>query len=288
MGIGCRRCVAFALLITAILAARPGIPEEQVAAMITRIEPADTGIAQVTGNGREDEAAFMMSLYAGDVVTVRTPNTTVHVKVFGAGEETATNTMPLTIGEAVEKRGLFNSMYAALTDKVFRNNQLYRRNLTTRADGDEAPLKLSGFDTRKDAQAVQAGARSLFFRWNVELDDARYEFAVANGGERITGGSADGDYLIVDDLSLVAGQRYEIVLRSADGRQATGGLEAVSRTPALQEVSSGLGTVGLALQLLALAGLDDGRWKFEAIQGVVDLSPDEIDRATLIDEISRL
>jgi hypothetical protein len=35
-------------------------------------------------------------------------------------------------------------------------------------------------------------------------------------------------------------------------------------------------------------GFVNGRWKFEAIQGVLDLSPDDIDRATLIEEISAL
>jgi len=279
--------VAACVAAVALLTAQGAMAAEHVAAMITRIEPADIGIARVAGNGREDEAAFMMSLFAGDVLTVETPNTVVYVKVFGEGEKVARKGEPLTIGEAAEERGMFSSMYTAVANKVFRNNQVYRRNLTTRSDGDETPLVLSGFAKDRAAQKVRSGKRSLFLRWNVDLDEAKYELTEASG-RSVASGDAEGDFLFIDDVALATGRQYKLSLASHDGRQVSGVFEAVSSLPPLPEIEPGLGAIGEALRLLGLAELEGGRWKFEAIQGVVELSADEIDRATLIDEMSLL
>jgi hypothetical protein len=263
------------------------VAKERVAAMITRIEPADTGIALVEGNGRSDEAAFMMSLYAGDVLTVKTANTVVYIKVFGEGEKVARKGEPVAIGAAAEERGMFSSLYEAVANKVFRNNQVYRRNLTTRSEGDDAPLEFSGFSENGGAQKVHSGTRSLFLRWNIDLDKGQYEFSEV-GGNSMASGDASGDFLFIDDVVLVSGHRYTLTLTNADGRRTTGTLEVVSELPSLPSIDPDLGVVGDALQLLGLAEIENGLWKFEAIQGVVELSADEIDRATLIDEISLL
>ncbi|MGB5587675.1 MAG: hypothetical protein WBN78_07905, partial [Gammaproteobacteria bacterium] len=108
---------------------------EQAAAMVTRIDPAKGGSARVVGNGRDEEVAFMMPLYEGDELTVASPNMTVQVKLFGGDDVMVNKTRSLRIEAPPEERGLFSSMMQAVSDKVFRNNQLSRRNLVTRGEG---------------------------------------------------------------------------------------------------------------------------------------------------------
>lgn len=280
--------VALCIAVLAAFATTNTAAAELVSAMITRIEPADTGIARVRGGKRNEEAAFMMPLYAGDIITVETPNTFVHVKVFGKDARTVTKGQPLVIHEAPESRGLFSSMYAALTNKVFRNNQLYRRNLTTRSDADDVPLVISGFNEAVPVQRVVAGTRSLFVRWNTELDSIHYKLIEQGSAMPMATGNAEGDFLFIENIRFIDGRQYEITLQGEDGRKTSGTIEAVASLPPLPDSDGELGTVGAALRLLGLADQEQGRWKLEAIQGVVDLSPDEIDRATLIDEISLL
>lgn len=280
-----RQTVCAAVLLLAVNA--PCFADDNAAAMVTRIEPADSGIAKVMRNGRSEEVAFMMPLYAGDELIVETPNTVVQVKIFGGDDAVARLGEPLKIEQEAEERGMFGSMMSALSDKVFRSNQLSRRNLVTRSDGDSPALSLFGFDAAAGAQYVLAGKRSLIVRWNLDLDSVRFE--LLRGDSRVlVEGESHGDFAFIDGAILESGEAYTVEIESVGGLVATGELLAVDAMPELQAVDPQLGTVGQALRLLELAQIDGGKWKFEAIQGVLDLSPDDIDRATLIAEISAL
>lgn len=276
-------CIA----ILALAGASPGFAEDNAAAMVTRIEPADSGIAKVMRNGKSEEVAFMMPLYAGDELVVESPNTVVQVKIFGGADAVARLGEPLKIEEEAEERGMFGSMMSALSDKVFRSNQMSRRNLVTRSDGDSPALALFGFDAGAGVQNVIAGKRSLIVRWNLDLDSVRFELQRADARVMVEGES-HGDFAFIDDAVLESGEAYTVEVESVGGLAASGEFVAVDALPELHPVDPELGTVGRALQLLELAEIDDGKWKFEAIQGVLDLSPDDIDRATLISEISAL
>lgn len=260
---------------------------DNAAAMVMRIEPADTGIAKVSRDGKTEEVAFMMPLYEGDRLVVESPNTTVQVKIFAGDDVIARTGEPLTVGAEVEERTMFGGMLSALSDKVFRNNQMSRRNLVTRSDGEVPDLVLDGFSAG-DAQALVAGQRSLLLRWNLDLDSASYRIEHAATGRDVASGVSDGDYAFVDDVDIEAGQEYVVVVDSKDGLQARGVLNGVAALPTLTSVDERLGVAGDALRLVELAEFDNGRWKFEAIQGVLELSADDIDRATLIAEIAAL
>lgn len=281
------RLAGLVILLLAVTT-RSGFADENAAAMVTRIEPADTGIAIVLRDGKREEAAFMMPLFPGDELVVETPNTTVQVKMFGGDDVTASSGQTLKIEAEAEQRGMFDSMLAALSEKVFRNNQVSRRNLVTRSDAEAPSLSLSGFNDGDDVQYVVAGERDLLLRWNLDLDAVLFDIERDDDGQVLIAGESAGDFAFADGVPLQAGQRYELHIAADTGLQASGALVAVPALPDLPPVSPELGTVGTALQLLELAQLDGGRWKFEAIQGVLDLSPDDIDRATLIAEISAL
>jgi hypothetical protein len=261
---------------------------DNAAAMVMRIEPADSGIAKVIRNGNSIEVAFMMPLYEGDELFVESQNTVVQVKIFGGDNVEARQGKPLKIGEEAEERTMLSSMFSALSDKVFRNNQVSRRNLVTRSDGDSAVLELQGFSDAGEVQKLVAGRRELILSWNLDLDSVDFRVVDARDDRVIASGSSEGDFAFIDDAGFQAGHEYLVLIESASGKQARGQLIAVDSRPTLTPVTVELGTAGSALQLLELAEKDNGRWKFEAIQGVLDLSPDDIDRATLIEEISAL
>ncbi len=283
------RSVSVAVLILLAVSAR-SLADENAAAMVTRIEPADSGIAKVLRNGKSEEVAFMMPLYVGDELIVESPNTTVQVKIFGGDDIIARLGKPLIIDAEAKHRGMFGSMLTALSNKVFRNNQLSRRNLVTRSDGESPALTLFGFDTAAGAQNVLAGERSLILRWNLDLDSVGFQLTRDDDSQLIAQGESQGDFAFVDDALLESGQRYTLRVESTGGLEASGMLTAVDALPELTVTDEQLeqGTVGEALRLLELAQIGAGQWKFEAIQGVLELSPDDIDRATLIAEISAL
>ncbi len=283
------RSAGVAVLILLAVSAR-SLADENAAAMVTRIEPADSGIAKVLRNGKSEEVAFMMPLYVGDELIVESANTTVQVKIFGGDDIVARLGEPLLIEAEAKQRGVFGSMLTALSDKVFRNNQLSRRNLVTRSDGETPTLSLFGFDTAAGPQKVLAGERSMILRWNLDLDSVRFQVTRSDGSQVIAKGESQGDFAFVDDALLESGQRYTVRVESKDGLAASGTLAVVDALPELQVTDEQLqqGTVGEALRLLELAQIDGGQWKFESIQGVLELSPDDIDRATLIAEISAL
>ena len=283
------RSAGVAVLILLAVSAR-SLADGNATAMVTRIEPADSGIAKVLRNGKSEEVAFMMPLYVGDELIVESPNTTVQVKIFGGDDIIARLGKPLIIDAEAKQRGMFGSMLTALSNKVFRNNQLSRRNLVTRSDGELPALSLLGFDTAAGAQNVLAGERSMILRWNLDLDSVRFQLARKDDSQVIAQGESQGDFAFVDDALLESGHRYTVRVESADGHTASGTLAVVDALPELQVTDEQLerGTVGEALRLLELAQIDGGQWKFEAIQGVLELSPDDIDRATLIAEISAL
>ena len=264
----------------------PGLADENAAAMVMRIEPADSGIAKVLRNGDSEEVAFMMPLYAGDKLVVESPGTSVQVRVFASGDTTVSSGDSLTIGAEAEERTMFSGVLSALSDKVFRNNQVSRRNLVTRSDGKLPDLVLHGFGPGNETQALVGGRRSLLLRWNLDLDSASYRIETA--GRTIVSGDAEGDFAFADGVNIDAGGNYVVRIESAAGSTVRGDFIGVDALPALTPVDERLGAAGAALRLVELATLDNGRWKFEAIQGVLDLSPDEIDRATLIEEIAAL
>lgn len=268
--------------------AAPGLADGNAAAMVMRIEPADTGIAKVTRGSRTEEVAFMMPLYEGDRLVVESPNTTVQVKMFAGDDVTARSGEPLTIGAEAEERTMLGGMLSALSDKVFRNNQMSRRNLVTRSDGKLPDLVLHGFGAGGNTQALLAGRRSLLLRWNHDLDSATFRIEDGTTGRSVSNGNADGDYAFADDVAIEAGREYVVVIESGDGSQTRGAFIGAGALPALTPVDERLGAAGDALRLLELAEHDSGRWKFEAIQGVLELSADDIDRATLIEEIAAL
>lgn len=261
---------------------------EQAAAMVTRIEPSTGGSARVTGPGRAEEVAFMMPLYAGDELQVDSPKMSVQVKFFGGDEVMVQKGEPLRIEAPPEERGMLSSVMLAISDKVFRNNQVSRRNLVTRSEGDERPLTVFGIGADLPAQKLRAGTRALFIRWNLDLDRVAYRIDAASGGQSLAAGMAEGDFVFIEGLDLKAGADYRLVVESQDGRTAAGNIAAVAEAPPLTPAEPALGTIGQAISLLELGQTDDGQWKLEAIQGVVDLAPDDIDRATLIEEISAL
>jgi hypothetical protein len=261
---------------------------DNAAAMVMRIEPADSGIAKVVRDGKSIEVAFMMPLYEGDELFVESVNTVVQVKIFGGDNVEARQGEPLKIGAEAEERTMLSSMFSALSDKVFRNNQVSRRNLVTRSDGDSAVLALQGFSDAGDAQMLVAGRRELILSWNLDLDSVDFRIVDVRADRAIASGRSEGDFAFVDETDFETGHEYQVLIESANGTQAIGQLVAVGSRPVLTPVTEDLGTAGSALQLLELAEKDHGRWKFEAIQGVLDLSPDDIDRATLIEEISAL
>lgn len=280
--------VLHALAALTLLIAAPGLAAENAAAMVLRIEPADSGIAKVLRDGRSEDAAFMMSLYEGDQVVVESANTIVQVKIFGGDDVNVRRGEPLTIGAEAEERTIFGGMLSALSDKVFRNNQLSRRNLVTRSDGESPALLLHGFDAGGETGALVAGRRALILRWNLDLDSVDFRIEDIGTRRKIAGGRSDGDFAFVDAVAIEAGHDYRVLIESTGGLRASGSFTGVAARPVLTPVDATLGVVGDALQLVELAGLENGRWKFEAMQGVLDLSPDDIDRATLIEEISAL
>ncbi|MGB5587269.1 MAG: hypothetical protein WBN78_05835, partial [Gammaproteobacteria bacterium] len=154
--------------------------------------------------------------------------------------------------------------------------------------GDDAPLVLFGFGPGQPTQLLVAGKRSLIARWSLDLDGMSYQIERVPDGAVVATGGTDGDFAFIDDVDFQAGREYRLIVRSADGRTSEGIINAVDVAPPVNTVDPESGTIGQAIQLLELAAQDDGRWKFEAIQGVVELSPDDIDRATLIEEISAL
>lgn len=271
-----------------LLMVSPGLADENAAAMVMRIEPADSGIAKVLRNGDTEEAAFMMPLYTGDKLVVETPDTTVQVRVFGADDVTVSTDESLAIGDEAEERTMFSGMLSALSDKVFRNNQMSRRNLVTRSDGDLPDLALHGFSSGGEMQALVGGRRSLLLRWNLDLDSASFSIERADTSHTIASGVAEGDYAFADGVGINPGVNYVLLIEGANGLKARGEFIGADALPVLTPVDERLGAAGAALRLVELATLDNGRWKFEAIQGVLDLSPDDIDRATLIEEIAAL
>lgn len=271
-----------------LLLASPGLAAENAAAMVMRIEPTDSGIAKVLRDGKSEEVAFMMPLYEGDELVVESPDTTVQVRIFGRDDVIVSSGEPLTIGVEAEERTMFSGMLSALSDKVFRNNQMSRRNLVTRSDGALPDLVLRGFGADSEARALVAGHRSLLLSWNLDLDTVRYRIEDTAASRGVSDGTAEGDFAFVDDVDIEAGREYVVLVERADGVQARGVIIGVEVLPTLTPVDERLGAAGDALQLLELAERDNGRWKFEAIQGVLDLSPDDIDRATLIEEIAAL
>jgi hypothetical protein len=280
------RTLAAACILTCLASA--SFADNNAAAMVMRIEPADNGIAKVLRDSHTEEVAFMMPLYEGDKLVVESPNTTVQVRIFGGDDMIVRAGAPLTIGAEAEERTMFSGLLSALSDKVFRNNQMSRRNLVTRSDGQLPDLVLHGFDADSDKQALVGGRRSLLLRWNLDLDSASYRIEDATASRGVASGTAEGDYAFADNLDIEAGHDYVVFIESADGLQARGVIVGVDALPELTPVDERLGTAGAALRLVELATRDNGRWKFEAIQGVLELSPDDIDRATLIKEIAAL
>ena len=268
--------------------ASPGRTDENAAAMVMRIDPADSGIAKVFRNGNTEEVAFMMPLYAGDELVVESPDTTVQVRIFASDDATVSTGDSLSIGSEAEERTMFSGLLTALSDKVFRNNQLSRRNLVTRSDGKLPDLLLHGFGAGNESQALVGGRRSLILRWNLDLDSASYRIESADTGHTITSGDAEGDYAFADGVDIDPGGNYVVLIEGANGTKVRGDFVGAAALPVLTPVDERLGAAGAALRLVELASRDNGRWKFEAIQGVLDLSPDDIDRATLIDEIAAL
>jgi hypothetical protein len=122
----------------------------------------------------------------------------------------------------------------------------------------------------------------------MDLDSVSYSIEDTGARRNVANGTTEGDFAFIDDVDIETGHEYVVLIESADGLRTRGVVTAVDERPALTSVDVSLGTVGEALQLIELAGHEDGRWKFEAMQGVLDLSPDDIDRATLIEEISAL
>lgn len=280
----CTQALAAALLIAPAAHAA----ERAAAGVITRIEPADTGVAYIRGADREAPAAFMSPVFPGEQVVVESLGTTVQVKLFGQGTATATDRAPLQVPDAVPERGLGSNLFASLVDRVARSGERTQRNLVTRAEGDDTPLELSGWRGDGAAQQLAAGRRELFLHWNQYLSQAGYEVSdVATGGV-IASGQVSGDFAITPPLELAAARRYRVTVRSAAGRSVAREFDTVAMAPAPPEVDAALGEIGLALQLLALADTADGAWAFEAIQGVPNLSPDELDRRALIDELAQM
>lgn len=268
--------------------ASTSLADNNAAAMVMRVEPADSGIAKVLRDGDTEEVAFMMPLYEGDELVVESPGTAVQVRVFGGEDVTVSAGKSLAIGAGAGERTLFSGMLSALSNKVFRNNQVSRRNLVTRSDGQLPDLVLHGIDSNGQEQALVAGRRSLLLRWNLDLESVSYRVEDTATKRDVASGTSDGDFAFIGDVDIVAGHAYEVTVAGADGALAHGALVGVNALPALTPIDDRLGAAAAALRLIELATRDDGRWKFEAIQGVLDLSPDDIDRATLIEEIAAL
>jgi hypothetical protein len=262
--------------------------ERPAAGVITRIEPADTGVAHIRGADREAPAAFMSPVYPGEQVVVESLGTSVQVKLFGRGTATATDRAPLQVPLAAPERGLGSNLLASLVDRVARSGERTQRNLVTRGDGDDLPLELSGWRGDLRAQQLAAGQRELFLHWNRYLAQAGYEISDTVTGGVIGSGQVSGDFAITAPLEFIAGRRYQVALRPASGRAVTREFDTVASAPTPPEVDAGLGEIGLALQLLVIADADGGAWAFEAIQGVPGLSPDELDRRALIDELAQM
>lgn len=262
--------------------------ERPAAGVIARIEPADTGVAYIRGADREAPAAFMSPVYPGEQVVVESLGTIVQVKLFGRGTATATDRVPLQVPLAAPERGLGSNLLASLVDRVARSGERTQRNLVTRADGDDTPLELSGWRGDLRAQQLGAGRRELFLHWNQYMAQGGYEISDNATGGVIGSGQVSGDFAITSPLEFTAGRRYRVTLRSASGRMVTREFDTVASVPAPPEVDAALGEIGLALQLLALADTAEGAWAFEAIQGVPSLSPDELDRRALIDELAQM
>lgn len=281
-----RRAIPLAVLWLAAGMAQAA--ERPAAGVITRIEPADTGVAHIRGADREAPAAFMSPVYPGEQVVVESLGTSVQVKLFGRGTATATDRAPLQVPLAAPERGLGSNLLASLVDRVARSGERTQRNLVTRADGDDTPLELSGWRGDPRAQQLGAGRRELFLHWNQYMAQAGYEISDTATGGVIGSGQVSGDFAVTAPLELAAGRRYRVTLRSASGRSVAREFDTVARAPAPLEVDAALGEIGLALQLLALADTAEGAWAFEAIQGVPSLSPDELDRRALIDELAQM
>ena len=276
-------------LLSMMLSLSPAQATERAAAgVITRIEPADTGVAYIRGADREVPAAFMSPVFPGEQVVVESLGTSVQVTLFGHGTVNATDRVPLRVPDAAPERGLGSNLFASLVDRVARSGERTQRNLVTRADGENTPLELSGWRGERRPQQVVAGRRELFLHWNQYLAQAGYEGSDAATGSGIGRGQGSGDFAITEPLSMVAGRRYRVTLQAASGRSVARELAAVVAAPAPPEVDAALGEIGRALQLLALADTAAGAWAFEAIQGVPGLSPDELDRRALIDELAKM
>jgi hypothetical protein len=254
--------------------------------MITRIEPADSGRVTVLREDTVVEAAFMMPLIDGDEIVVETPNTSVQVRIFGGEDVHVTRDAPFRVVGEPETKSMLGGMLASLSEKVFLSNQVTRRNLVTRSDAETPALLLFGFGSAP--QKLVAGERSLFLRWNRDLDRAQYAVGNKATGEAVAAGTTAGDFAFVDEFTIEAGQAYVIRVRGPGGSEAQGEFVGVAALPSAGAVDPALGTVGEALGLLDLAGREGGAWKLEAIQDVPGLSPDDIDRATLIEEIAAL
>jgi hypothetical protein len=269
-----------------LLPYRAGIAAEPAAAgVITRIEPADTGVAYIRSAAGEKAAVFMAPVYPGDRVIVESLGTTVQVRLFAQGMATATDRAALEVPGAAPERSLGSNLLSSLVDKVARSGERSQRNLVTRADGDLDTLELSGWRGADEPQRLAAGERSLFLHWNHYLAQASYVLADP-AGRAIASGAVNGDFVITAPIDLVEGLPYKLTLRAASGREIARSFMVVGALPAVPDIGTELGDTGRALQLLALAGDADGRYAFEAIQGVLDLSADELDRRALIDELA--
>jgi hypothetical protein len=275
------------IIIAAMLAA-PSVTaaEDPAIAMITRIEPADSGRVTVLRKDKVVEAAFMMPLVDGDEIVVETSNTSVQVRIFGGEDVHVTRDAPFRVVGEPETKSILGGMLASLSEKVFRSNQVSRRNLVTRSDAETPALLLLGFSAVP--QKLVAGERGLFLRWNRDLDSAQYTIGNKATGEALAAGTTAGDFAFADEFTIEPGQAYVVRVRGPAGSEAQGEFVGVTALPSAGAADPALGTVGEALGLLDLAGQEGGAWKLEAIQGVPGLSPDDIDRATLIEEIAAL
>ncbi len=168
---------------------------EQAAAMVTRIEPSTGGSARVTGPGRAEEVAFMMPLYAGDELQVDSSKMAVQVKFFGGDEVVVRKGEPLRIEAPPEERGMLSSVMLAISDKVFRNNQVSRRNLVTRSEGDERPLIVFGIGADLPPQKLRAGTRDVVYPLEPGSGPRRLPYRRPHAAGRVVAaGMTDGDF----------------------------------------------------------------------------------------------
>jgi len=144
--------------------------------------------------------------------------------------------------------------------------------IQTRSDDEESQITLS-VPLLEGLRKLEAGERKLHLAWYG--GKGPFKVKVSQEGRTLLHQTANGRKIVLSQLTLVAGQNYQVRITDAKAQSTTGLFTAVahllsmSHTEAQAIKQSGLSPKKQQTLLAAwLAIQDEGQWKFDAYQRV--------------------